>query len=269
MTITPEHEGNYSESLDGPTLFVLEGEDLPGSEFRLGTRQYDWHEHVRGQLFCVQSGFVQVSTVHGAWLLPPSRAAWIPPAMRHKVSISGAMSGWTVLVHPDACRDLQDRPCVITIGELLGAIIRRALSWSKSGPRNVEQQRISEILLDEVRLAPHEGLHLPMPEDRRLLRIAVAFLKEPDSNRTQEQWARWADMSPSTLSRRFQAETCPSFAQWQQLARLIRGLEMLANRASVSDVSHALGYATPSSFIVMFKRYFGDSPAHYFAERKE
>jgi len=50
----------------------LEGE--AASEYDQGTREYGWHSHVRGQLFCVESGLVHVRTARGSWLLPPQRA---------------------------------------------------------------------------------------------------------------------------------------------------------------------------------------------------
>ncbi|MFW8292811.1 helix-turn-helix domain-containing protein, partial [Klebsiella pneumoniae] len=82
--------------------------------------------------------------------------------------------------------------------------------------------------LDEIRQAPHEPLHLPMPVDRRLVRIAQAVLEQPQDTRTLQAWAAWAGLSPSTLSRLFLAETGSSFAQWRQQARLTHALEMLA-----------------------------------------
>ena len=66
------------EDAGGPALIALRGGDDPDSPYRLGSREYDWHSHVRGQLFCVESGLVHVRTSHGSWLLPP-RAGWIPP----------------------------------------------------------------------------------------------------------------------------------------------------------------------------------------------
>lgn len=86
--------GQLSERADGPLLVAFQGNDAPGNEFRLGTREYDWHRHVRGQLFCIEQGLVQVRTPHGAWLMPPHRAGWIPAGVQHKVSVSGALSGW-------------------------------------------------------------------------------------------------------------------------------------------------------------------------------
>lgn len=262
------HPSDLSERADGPSLIAMWGEDDPGLEFRLGTREYDWHQHLRGQLFCVENGLLHVRTRQGSWLLPPNRAGWIPSHEPHKVSISGVMSGWTVLITPDASKALPDQPCVIGISELMNALVRRAVSWSFEETLQVEQERMIAVLLDEIRRSPHQPLHLRMPTDRRLLRITNAILAEPDDTRTLQAWAAWGGLSPSTLSRLFMAETGNSFAQWRQQARLSHALEMLANGMSVSSVADALGYATPSNFIAMFRRCFGDSPAHYFSKRK-
>lgn len=259
---------DLSERADGPALIALWGDDEAGKEFRLGTREYDWHSHLRGQVFCVESGLVHVRTAHGSWLLPPHRAGWLPPGESHKVSISGAMSGWTVLITPQASQELPERPCVIGISELMRALVRRAVTWSdQPQPLDAEQERMTAVLLDEMRRAPQEPLHLPMPTDRRLLRIANAICEQPENGRTLDEWAQWAGLSPRTLSRLFLAETAVSFAQWRQQARLVHALERLARGEAVADIADALGYATPSNFIAMFKRSFGESPARYFANR--
>lgn len=70
-----------------------------------------------------------------------------------------------------------------------------------------------------------------------------------------------------SLSRLFLAETALSFAQWRQQARLTLALEMLAHVVPVAEIADALGYATPSNFIAMFRRSFGDTPSRYFARQ--
>ena len=106
-----------------------------------------------------------------------------------------------------------------------------------------------------------------MPSDPRLVRIANAILAQPENGRALDEWAKWAAISSRTLRRLMRAETGLSFAQWRQQARLAHALEMLARGEPVGVVSDALGYAAPSNFITMFRRAFGDSPAHYFASR--
>ncbi|MBW4947704.1 hypothetical protein KZW06_29540, partial [Klebsiella pneumoniae] len=72
-------DSDPSEREDGPSLIAVWGEDDGSNTYRLGTREVDWHSHLRGQVFCVESGFAHVRTPHGSWLLPPHRAGWIPP----------------------------------------------------------------------------------------------------------------------------------------------------------------------------------------------
>lgn len=256
-----------SERADGPALISVWGSEKTDSEFQLGTRETGWHHHLRGQLFCIENGLVHVQTRQGSWLLPPHRAGWVPPGMPHMASISGVMSGWNVLVTPEAARALPATPCVVGISELMRALVRRTVGWGCQDRLTAEQRRVTAVLLDELRLAPREPLHLPMPTDRRLLRIAQAVLQAPGSSRTLDDWAMWAGLSPRSLTRLCQAELGMSFAQWRQQAGLVHALESLARGESVARVSDALGYATPSNFIAMFRRAFGESPARYFADR--
>ncbi|KVN63497.1 AraC family transcriptional regulator [Burkholderia stagnalis] len=260
---------DFSEWLDGPALIALRGNDDPASAFRLGTREYDWHAHARGQVLCVEAGLIHVHTPHGAWLLPPRRAGWVPPGVQHRVRVSGALSGWVLLAVPALCAGLPARPCVIGVSEVLRALAYRAIDWDKQAALAPEHARMAAVIHDEIRRAPHEALHVPMPDDPRLARVARAVLDEPGSPRTLDAWAAFGAMSPRTLRRLMVAETGLSFAQWRQQARLAHGLDLLARGRPVAEVSDALGYASPSNFILMFRKALGDSPAHYFSRRPD
>lgn len=260
---------DFSEMPDGPLLVGLRGDDSPAHEFRLGTREYDWHQHVRGQLFCVETGLIQVDTPRGSWLLPPYRAGWIPPGVRHEVRVSGALSGWTLLMAPSFCSNLPATPCVVAISDVLRALAQRTTEWDKRASLTPEQERIATVIQDEIRRAPHESLHVPMPRDPRLLRVARAVLRDPGNPRTLEAWASSGAMSSRTLRRLTLAETGLSFGQWRQQVKLMHGLEMLARGVPVAEVSDVLGYSSPSNFIAMFRRAFGDSPARYFSSRNQ
>jgi AraC-like DNA-binding protein len=253
------------EQTGGPAVIAYWTEGEAASEYGENTREYGWHSHRRGQLYCVESGLVHVRTAHGSWLLPPHRAGWMPPGVEHTVTVSGSMSGWGVFVDPPDCGCLPTEPCVVGVTELMRALVRRASSWVWETSLDPGQERITAVLLEEICRAQREPLHLPMPLDRRALRIAVALLERPQDNRSLEEWALWAGLSPRSLSRLFRSETALSFAQWRQLARLTRGLERLADGEPVSSVADALGYASVSAFVAMFRRSFGQPPAKYFA----
>lgn len=267
MPPSKEQTHELIEQIGGPALIAYRIEREAASEYGEDTRTYDWHRHLRGQFFCVESGLVHVHTEHGSWMLPPHRAGWMPPGEMHTISISEVMSGSGVFITPDIDHGLPERPCVIGVSELLRELVRRASSWTWHEQLDAEQERVMAVLLDEMRRAPHEPLHLPMPLDRRLLRIAQAVLEQPHDNRSLEDWAAWAGLSARSLSRLFRVETALSFAQWRQQARLSRGLEQLAEGVSVATVADALGYDSVSAFVAMFRRNFGQPPARYFARR--
>lgn len=259
---------SFTERLDGPSAIAVWGSDEPGDAFLLGTRELDWHHHRRGQLFCIESGLIRLNTRQGTWLLPPQRVGWLPPGLSHKVTLSGVLSGWGVLLTPAASRTLPKRPCVMGGSDLLRALVRRAASWADADRLTPAQTRLVTVLLDEIRSAPQEPLHLPMPNDTRVLRIANALVKKPSDARTLHAFAAWAGLSERTARRIFMAETGMSFAQWRQQARLTLALERLARNEAVADVAERLGYATPSNFIVMFRRAFGAPPARYFSRQR-
>ncbi|MCD4506673.1 helix-turn-helix transcriptional regulator [Chromobacterium piscinae] len=258
---------NFSEWLEGPELIALNGGDEASREYRLGTREYDWHSHARAQLFCVSDGLIHVQTPRGSWLLPPHRAGYMPPDTPHRVRVSGALSGWSVFLLPSCSGPLPPQPCVLAITPLLHELVRRAASWRPDAPHQPEQRRIAAVILDEIRLAPREALHLPMPSDPRLQRIARAMLADPAASRSAEEWAALGALSGRNLRRLIQADTGMSFTRWRQQAQLVWAMEQLASGRTVAQVSDALDYASPSNFIAMFRRALGAPPAQYLSAR--
>ena len=261
------HDSDYSECRDGPVLITRTWVREFKSVQKQMQRPYTWHSHYRGQLLCIESGLIQVNTDKGSWVLPPQRAGWIPPGAMHSVHLCSSLSGRSLLFAPQVCSKLPSAPCVIGISEVLQVLTLRSALWSKSDALTPEQKRIVAVLLDEIRLTPHESLYLPMPKDPRLKQITQTLLDDPANRYNVEQLARIGSISARTLRRLMYTETGMSFGAWRQQVQLTHALEMLAHGVSVTEVAYALGYATPSNFIVMFRRVFGDSPAHYFSTR--
>ena len=261
------HDSGYSEWPEGPPLITRVWKLESSNIQEPAARPYKMHSHIRGQLLCIESGLIQVKTEKGSWLLPPQRAGWIPPGTSHSIHLSSALKGWSLLFTPDACRRLPSQPCVIVISEVLQALACRSMTWNKTDALTLEQERMFGVIIDEIMAAPHESLYLPIPKDPRLERITQAILDDPGSMRTIDQWATLGSMSSRTLRRLIRSETGMGFGEWRQQAQLTHALEMLARGVSVTDVADALGFATASNFIAMFRRALGDSPAHYFSSR--
>ncbi|WP_398492702.1 AraC family transcriptional regulator [Variovorax sp.] len=247
----------------GHRVLAISAANMPSFSGRNAKHEGRWHQHHRGQLMCIADGLLQVRTERGAWAVPPRRAAWVPPGERHAVNSNGVTHTWNLYLSPAASKVLPDRPCVIEVNELVEGIVARAVEWTSQPALSAAQGRLMAVLIDELAAAPHDRMQLPMPRDRRLQRIAAAILDDPADPRTREQWAAWAGLSARTLSRLFQEEVQISFAHWREQAVLMAAMEQLTQGASVGSVADALGYATPSSFIAMFRRHFGVPPARY------
>lgn len=247
------------DSPAGPPLiaYIVKGKPVLG--------ETDWHRHHRGQFMYVESGMACVRTQAGVWAITPHRIGWMPPGVEHTVRIVEPLTGWGVWVAPQATTGLPPKPSMLHGSDLMRELVYRAAEWTYREELNDEQQRLMDVLMDEMRHAqvPDNPITLPMPDDRRLLRVAETLLAHPGDTRNREQWATWAGLSTRSLTRRFREETGLSFVQWRQQARLSHALEQLGQGAAVAHVADALGYASVSAFVAMFRRSLGQSPGRY------
>ncbi|MDD4887005.1 MAG: helix-turn-helix transcriptional regulator [Thiomonas sp.] len=226
------------------------------------------HCHARGTLFLLTEGLVVVETAQGRQLAPPQTISWMPPGVEHAVQSFGPTAGFGAFLVPELCGDLPAEPASYALNPLVALILQKALSWPHDTPLDLSRMRLLLVLLDELRQSPARPLQLPWPRDARLLAIARALMAHIASPRTLEQWARWADISARTLSRKFVLETGMSFAQWRQWARLTQALEWLATGRAVKDVALSLGYDSVSAFIKAFRLALGSTPAAYFQSQQ-
>jgi AraC-like DNA-binding protein len=217
----------------------------------------------RGALFLLTEGLVVVETAQGRQLAPSRSISWMPPKVEHAVQSYGPIAGVGAFLLPQLCAELPAHPASYGYNPLIALILQRAIDWPSDAPLDAARLRLVLVLLDELRDAPTRPLQLPWPRDPRLLAIVRALLANIASNRTLEQWARWADIAPRTLSRKFAQETGMSFAQWRQWARLTQALEWLATGRAVKDVALSLGYSSVSAFIKTFRQALGSTPAAY------
>ncbi|WP_394845799.1 helix-turn-helix transcriptional regulator [Pendulispora brunnea] len=222
------------------------------------------HSHARAQLFASVFGLVTVSTNAGRWVMPPGRAMWIPPRVRHAARIHGPADGWSLYLVPSVCAELPTAPRVLQVTSLLRETIERAATWTpKTRALTPPEERIARVLVDEIHHAASEPLHLPMPHSASLLRIARALLSRPADARTEEEWAHVGGLAKRTLTRRFRTETGMSFGTWRTQLRILVALEQLAAGRDVTNIAFDLGYTSVSAFIATFRRAMGTTPKQY------
>ncbi len=223
------------------------------------------HSHGCSQLIHALSGVVQVSTHHGVWMVPPGRGVWLPAHVTHSLRFIGGVQARTLFVDSLARADLPDQCQVVQVSPLLRELILASFSVPVDYAPGGRDERIIELILDELRLLPILPLHLPEPGDAQLLALCQHIQRDLSAAWELEEIAVNMGISGRTLSRRFQRETGLRFSDWIRRAKILSAMNGLALGQSVLDVALELGYDSPSAFSAMFRRTLGVSPSEYFS----
>ncbi|HEX5687574.1 MAG TPA: helix-turn-helix transcriptional regulator [Ideonella sp.] len=237
------------------------------------------HWHSWAQLVFSMSGAVRVSAQgdgsDSSYLVPPSRAVWIPPGVVHAVTAVEQADLRTVYLHEGAVQQLAASSdwseCrVLDVTPLLRELVIQ-LATAPDGeavdePDRTREQGINTLILDELRRARSVQLGLPLPREGRLRRVCDAMLDEPLRHADIEGWAAEAATSARTLSRWFSEELGTSYGQWRQQLLLAKALAMAARKLPMNLIAAELGYASPSAFSAMVTRAVGMPPSRFFAE---
>lgn len=224
-----------------------------------GTR-FPPHRHDVHQLAWAARGVISVTVAGRIWVLPATRALWIPagtphgleggPAVARAVYLDRSPRGWR-----------RPTPVAVTplLRELAGHLARTAGTAAPAARRRAEAVLLD--LLEPVRAAT---IDVPMPGDPRAVAVAEALLAAPDDPRSLAAWGRDVGAAGRTLARLFEAETGMSFGRWRTNVRLRAAMLLLAAGEPVAVVAHRVGYATPSAFIATFRRQLGTTPGAFY-----
>jgi len=224
------------------------------------------HRHDCSQLIHTLCGVVEVHTALGTWMVPPGRGVWLPHHVEHSLRFIGGVKARTLFVDPLARADLPAQCQVVQISPLLRELILASLTIPVDYLSGGRDERIMELLLDELRLLPTLPLHLPEPKEPELLALSQQIRRDLGCSWKLEHAAQRLAISSRTLSRRFQRETGLRFSDWVRQAKLLEALNQLAAGVPVIDVALALGYDSPSAFSAMFRRSLGISPSEYVSQ---
>lgn len=227
------------------------------------------HAHSKAQLLHVISGAITVEVESGVWTVPPGCAIWIPGGATHSARFVGQISMAILHLSPEVEAALKIECSIIFVPPLLRELILRFARGGGFEQTKEREDRLIGVLIDELACAPEEPLHLPLPTDRRLRRIALAMLEDPAQRLTIDEWGARVGASNRTLSRLFREETGMPFSTWRQQLHVGIALQKLATGVSVTNVALDLGYQNVGTFISMFKRMMGVSPTRYFGQQQD
>ena len=124
------------------------------------------------------------------------------------------------------------------------------------------------VLLDELATVTVDNHRLPMPSDPRLQTLVTLLTANPADAADVKTWAKRVGLAERTLNRLLANETGLSFTRWRQQLHVILAIQHMARGASVQQVASDLGYENASSFVTMFRKVLGTSPAKYMATRR-
>lgn len=222
------------------------------------------HSHEQAQLLYAVNGVVSLTTDSGNWVVPPSRAVWLPPNLEHVTTSHTSVQFRSLLIDVESNAGLPKDCMVVEVTPLLRELILRLTELVDKSDRREMVDAVIRLLLLELSFLPAQPLNLPMPKHAALARFCDGMRHDLARELPIEQAARELHMSRATFMRLFQRETGLSFGRWRQQARMLKALTLLAEGRSILDVAMECGYDSPSAFSAMFRRSLGRSPRDYF-----
>jgi len=238
------------------------------------------HHHAWGQVALSTTGVVRLTVDRGTYIVPPSRALWVPPGVEHAVTVVEDAELLTLYLHqprgrcgPGVARsdEAEWRQCrVLEVSALLRALaleLDMRPDGSQPPPDAAglqRERRLSALILDELRRARPVPLGVDLPSDKRLRALCEAVLDDPTRHATLDGWARDSGASPRTVARLFRSELGTSFVQWRHQVLLARAVALAARKVPMANIASELGYASPSAFSAMVRRSVGAPPRTFF-----
>lgn len=217
------------------------------------------HAHPVHQLNWTARGVLGVAVGDRYWVLPPTLALWLPAGTPHR---TGATRD-AVLRSLYLASDLPDlgagEPVAVAVDPLLTHLAEHLGRDLDPAAR----RRAEAVVPDVLHPLPTAPVEIPEPVDPRARAVASALWRDPGDPRGLAELAAAAGASRRTVSRLFVAETGLNFERWRTHLRIRAALPLLAEGHGVARVAHAVGYSTPSAFLVAFRRVVGTTPRRY------
>jgi AraC-like DNA-binding protein/quercetin dioxygenase-like cupin family protein len=226
--------------------------------------RFGQHVHPEHQLAWASAGALTVATQDATWVLPPTRALWIPAGLPHDTRASGRALMRSVFVPPGGSPVSWTAPTVVAASPLLAEVITY-LGGELPPDRRVHAEVLLADLLTPV---PVAALSVRFPDGGLAGPVARALRDDPADQRTLADWGRAVGASERTLARAFAAGTGLPFGRWRTLLRVQAALPLLAAGEAAGRVAARVGYETPSAFTAAFRRETGVTPSAYFGSAR-
>lgn len=251
-SVTEHRQGRIEGDDPRPISFRTE-------RFRAGT-EFPRKAQPWGELNFALSGVCEIEVGGRRFLSPPSYGIWIPPGVEHEAWNRDDIFYVTTYVSAALCGDLPGDVVTLELSRLLKAILADFAERDVTVPRTDADERLAMVLVDQIAVAPRFDSYLPFTDDPLIGPVIQALQHDLANRLSLAEWARRADVTERTLSRRWRQVLGISFNDWRQRQKLVAGFSLLDTGLTVQDVAKRLGYNDTSAFIAMFRRLTGATP---------
>jgi AraC-like DNA-binding protein len=173
-----------------------------------------------------------------------------------------------VRLHARSRASLPVEPRILALSPLLKEIVVRMMTWVDNPEANAAKRRLVDVLNDEIRVSSQIKLHLPVPRDPALKRLAARLAETSEDTKDLAALAREVGVSERSLFRNFQRETGLSPGQWRRQMQILRALELLTKGRPVTETAFEVGYESVGAFIRAFRETLGVTPTVYAREQR-
>lgn len=221
------------------------------------------HTHPWGQVQLISGGILEIEAEDTRFLAPPHLAIWVPTGIRHRSYNRKPIQFCSLNIASELTTAFPAKTSLIKVTAIASAIIDDFRDRNISVAQSTEDQRLVQVLLDQLATRETQHHFLPSSSHKHLATILAAVEENPTDNGTLQQWAARLHTTERTLARHCQAELGMSFTEWRLRVRYLYSMELLREGHAVKEVALTLGYNQASPFITMFKKYSGLTPEQY------
>lgn len=226
----------------------------------------DAHSHPRAQIISCDRGIMEVVTEHTIWIVNPLQGVWIASNEEHQVYFPNNVKVVSAFIDGSKLTNLPSSSFAFDITTFFRSLLAKVVSFSNPDRLTSQQNRIFDVLLDEISSLKPSSTFLPTSHDGRIKKVTDALMIDFSSKHTIDYYANESCVSSKTLSRLFVKELGMSFGEWKMRLKLLEAVRQLGENRTIKDIAYDLGYENVSSFIATFKKYFGKTPANYMIE---
>jgi AraC-like DNA-binding protein len=240
-----------------PAAIWFRADELPADT------AYPRHRHAWGEFVYAYSGLMELKLADAHFLAPPQCGVWLPPQVEHVGLNRDAATHCSLYVSAPLCAPMPRDACALTVSPLVRALLEHLRLAPRALPLSAPDERLLQVLVDQLAQAPRAGSYLPGSDDPVLAPLLQALDAQPGDNRSLAEWAQALHSTERTLLRRCRRELGMSFSEWRQRLRVVKALPRLQAGQKVETVALELGYAGASAFITMFRRLMGVTPDEF------